>query len=155
MDRAYRYGQTRDVSVYRLLGAGSLEELIYARQVYKQQQMAVGYDASLQTRYFDGVQGDKQRQGELFGLKNIFGLKEGEIGTKMAVSGVFFFLEVNVMTRCRLRRLLWLTSTGRWRIWRQRRRVPAWQEILSGSTKRKQKGKRKMYGLLVYVCCLV
>ena len=51
MDRAYRFGQTRDVSVYRLLGAGSIEELIYARQVYKQQQMAVGYDASLQTRW--------------------------------------------------------------------------------------------------------
>ena len=50
MDRAYRFGQTRDVSVYRLLGAGSLEELIYARQLYKQQQMAVGYNASLQTR---------------------------------------------------------------------------------------------------------
>lgn len=51
MDRAYRFGQTRAVSVYRLLGAGSIEELIYARQVYKQQQMAVGYNASLQTRY--------------------------------------------------------------------------------------------------------
>lgn len=50
MDRAYRYGQTRDVSVYRLLGAGSLEELIYARQLYKQQQMAIGYNASIQTR---------------------------------------------------------------------------------------------------------
>ena len=35
MDRAYRFGQTRDVFVYRLLGAGSIEELIYARQVYK------------------------------------------------------------------------------------------------------------------------
>jgi hypothetical protein len=51
MDRAYRFGQTRDVSVYRLLGAGSIEELIYARQLYKQQQMAIGYDASIQTRY--------------------------------------------------------------------------------------------------------
>lgn len=50
MDRAYRFGQTRDVAVYRLLGAGSIEELIYARQVYKQQQMQVGYNASLQTR---------------------------------------------------------------------------------------------------------
>lgn len=50
MDRAYRFGQTRDVEVYRLLGAGSLEELIYARQLYKQQQMAIGYDASIQTR---------------------------------------------------------------------------------------------------------
>jgi hypothetical protein len=51
MDRAYRYGQLRDVSVYRLLGAGSIEELIYARQLYKQQQMAIGYEASVQTRY--------------------------------------------------------------------------------------------------------
>jgi SNF2 family DNA or RNA helicase len=50
IDRAYRFGQTRDVSVYRLLGAGSIEELIYARQLYKQQQMAIGYQASIQTR---------------------------------------------------------------------------------------------------------
>jgi SNF2 family DNA or RNA helicase len=50
MDRAYRFGQTRDVSVFRLLGAGSVEELIYARQLYKQQQMTIGYDASIQTR---------------------------------------------------------------------------------------------------------
>ena len=54
MDRAYRFGQTRDVFVYRLLGAGSIEELIYARQLYKQQQMAIGYQASVQTRYFRG-----------------------------------------------------------------------------------------------------
>lgn len=89
MDRAYRFGQTRDVSVYRLLGAGSLEELIYARQLYKQQQMAIGYNASVQTRlfslslkdtsdpltclrYFAGVQHDKRRQGELFGLQVIY-----------------------------------------------------------------------------------
>lgn len=104
MDRAYRFGQTRNVSVYRLLGAGSIEELIYARQVYKQQQMAVGYDASLQTRlvvpgfellafrtqislcrYFEGVQGDKDRQGELFGIKNLFKLHEGTLATKMTV----------------------------------------------------------------------
>ncbi|KAH8101322.1 P-loop containing nucleoside triphosphate hydrolase protein [Cristinia sonorae] len=84
MDRAYRFGQTRDVSVYRLLGAGSIEELIYARQLYKQQQMAVGYNASLQTRYFEGVQGDKDRQGELFGVKNIFKLHKGN-ATKMAI----------------------------------------------------------------------
>ncbi|EKM52602.1 uncharacterized protein PHACADRAFT_261138 [Phanerochaete carnosa HHB-10118-sp] len=85
MDRAYRIGQKRDVSIYRFLGAGSLEELIYARQIYKQQQMAVGYDASLQTRYFEGVQGDKSRQGELFGIRNIFGLAEGEVRTKMTI----------------------------------------------------------------------
>ena len=103
MDRAYCFGQTRDVSVYRLLGAGSIEELIYARQLYKQQQMAIGYQASVQTRfvgyngnstlhplilhrYFSGVQGDTKRQGELFGIKNIFKFHEDTLATKMAVS---------------------------------------------------------------------
>ncbi|TRM60071.1 P-loop containing nucleoside triphosphate hydrolase protein [Schizophyllum amplum] len=85
MDRAFRFGQTRDVSVYRLLGGGSLEELVYARQLYKQQQMAIGYDASAQTRYFDGVQGDPQKQGELFGIKNMFTYHEDEQTTKMAI----------------------------------------------------------------------
>jgi hypothetical protein len=85
MDRAYRFGQTRDVFVYRLLGAGSIEELIYARQLYKQQQMAIGYQASVQTRYFSGVQGDTSRQGELFGIKNIFKLHEDTLATKMAI----------------------------------------------------------------------
>ena len=85
MDRAYRFGQSRDVHVYRLLGAGSIEEIIYARQVYKQQQMAIGYNASTQTRYFEGVQGDKTKQGELFGIKNIFKLHEETLATKMAV----------------------------------------------------------------------
>ncbi|KAL4077447.1 P-loop containing nucleoside triphosphate hydrolase protein [Scleroderma citrinum] len=85
MDRAYRFGQTRDVSVYRLLGSGSIEELIYARQLYKQQQMAIAYQASVQTRYFAGVQGDTSRQGELFGIKNIFRLHEDTLATKMAI----------------------------------------------------------------------
>ena len=91
------------MEVYRLLGAGSIEELIYARQVYKQQQMQVGYNASLQTRhvahppcsklrsivpkrrYFEGVQGDKGKQGELFGIKNIFTLHENTLATKTVV----------------------------------------------------------------------
>ncbi|KAJ2911902.1 hypothetical protein MD484_g8516, partial [Candolleomyces efflorescens] len=85
MDRAFRFGQTRDVAVYRLLGAGSVEELIYARQIYKQQQMAIGYDASVQTRYFKGVQGDNTKRGELFGLENIFKLHEDKLATKMAI----------------------------------------------------------------------
>lgn len=94
--------------MYRLLGAGSIEELVYARQVYKQQQMLVGYNASFQTRYhyecaycsiilfklyfplssryFEGVQGEKGKQGELFGIKNIFKLHEDTLATKMAVS---------------------------------------------------------------------
>ncbi|PPQ63446.1 hypothetical protein CVT24_004978 [Panaeolus cyanescens] len=85
MDRAFRFGQTRDVDVFRLLGAGSIEELIYARQIYKQQQMAIGYDASVQTRYFEGIQGDNQNRGELFGIENIFKLHEGPVTTKIAI----------------------------------------------------------------------
>ncbi|KIM41907.1 hypothetical protein M413DRAFT_445116 [Hebeloma cylindrosporum] len=85
MDRAFRFGQNRDVSVYRLLGAGSVEELIYARQIYKQQQMAIGYEASVQTRYFEGIQGDNAKKGELFGINNIFKLHEDKLATKMAI----------------------------------------------------------------------
>ncbi|KAG8991647.1 hypothetical protein FRB94_000918 [Tulasnella sp. JGI-2019a] len=84
MDRAYRFGQVRDVSVYRLLGAGSLEELVYARQLYKQQQMRIGYDASHQTRLFAGVQGETEKQGELFGIKNILTLHT-DLATKQQI----------------------------------------------------------------------
>ncbi|KAJ3798883.1 RAD26-like SNF2 family DNA-dependent ATPase [Lentinula aff. detonsa] len=85
MDRAYRIGQTRPVKVYRLLGAGALEELIYNCQVYKQQQMRIGYEASIQTRYFEGVKNDPQKRGELFGLVNIFRLDEKKIATKSSI----------------------------------------------------------------------
>lgn len=34
--RAFRIGQSRDVKVYRLVTEGSVEEMIYLRQVYKQ-----------------------------------------------------------------------------------------------------------------------
>jgi DNA excision repair protein ERCC-6-like 2 len=43
---------------------------VYARQIYKQQQANIGYDASNERRYFKGVQGSSH--GELFGLENIF-----------------------------------------------------------------------------------
>jgi DNA excision repair protein ERCC-6-like 2 len=34
-DRAYRIGQVRDVEVFRLVSAGTIEEIVYARQIYK------------------------------------------------------------------------------------------------------------------------
>ncbi|KAG8821745.1 hypothetical protein FRC19_007320 [Serendipita sp. 401] len=83
MDRAFRLGQVRDVEVFRLLGGGSIEELVYKRQVYKQQMMITGYEARGQMRYFDAVQGDKQRQGDLFGIKNLFALTEGDTHEKI------------------------------------------------------------------------
>ncbi|KAJ1957252.1 DNA repair protein rhp26, partial [Linderina pennispora] len=35
-ERAWRLGQTRDVAIYRLMTAGTIEEKIYNRQIYKQ-----------------------------------------------------------------------------------------------------------------------
>ncbi|KAH6891416.1 P-loop containing nucleoside triphosphate hydrolase protein [Thelonectria olida] len=71
-DRAYRIGQTRDVEVFRLITLGTIEEIVYARQIYKQQQANIGYTASSERRYFKGVQQDTERKGEIFGLSNIF-----------------------------------------------------------------------------------
>jgi DNA excision repair protein ERCC-6-like 2 len=71
-DRAYRIGQVRDVEVFRLISAGTIEEIVYARQVYKQQQANIGYNASTERRYFKGVQEKKDQKGEIFGLQNLF-----------------------------------------------------------------------------------
>lgn len=75
-DRAYRIGQTRDVEVFRLVSAGTIEEIIYARQIYKQQQANIGYTASTERRYFKGVMDNANKSGELFGLQNIFNFEE-------------------------------------------------------------------------------
>lgn len=71
-DRAYRIGQTRDVEVFRMISAGTIEEIVYARQIYKQQMANIGYNASLERRYFKGVQDQKNKKGEIFGLENMF-----------------------------------------------------------------------------------
>lgn len=34
--RVYRIGQCRDVTVFRLISLGTVEEIIYLRQIYKQ-----------------------------------------------------------------------------------------------------------------------
>jgi DNA excision repair protein ERCC-6-like 2 len=71
-DRAYRIGQTRDVEVFRLVSQGTLEEIVYARQIYKQQQANIGYSATTERRYFQGVRGRQDQKGEIFGLSNLF-----------------------------------------------------------------------------------
>lgn len=71
-DRSFRYGQKRHVVVFRLLAAGSLEELVYSRQVYKQQLSNIAVSGKMETRYFEGVQDCKEFQGELFGICNLF-----------------------------------------------------------------------------------
>ncbi|KAM9743711.1 DNA excision repair protein ERCC-6-like 2 [Menidia menidia] len=75
IDRAYRIGQCRDVTVLRLISLGTVEEVIYLRQVYKQQLQCsvVGKESS--RRYFEAVQGHSDHKGELFGIKNLFRLQ--------------------------------------------------------------------------------
>ena len=83
-DRSFRIGQNRDVKVVRLVSQGTIEELMYARQIYKthlkrQSLGGNGIDATNDAgpRMFRGVVGDKNRKGELFGLENLLKYKEG------------------------------------------------------------------------------
>lgn len=78
-DRAYRIGQTRDVEVFRLISSGTIEEIVYARQIYKQQQANIGYTASDERRYFKGVMDESGKKGELFGLENLFTFQENSL----------------------------------------------------------------------------
>lgn len=78
-DRAYRIGQTRDVEVFRLVSSGTIEEIVYARQIYKQQQANIGYNASEERRYFKGVMDQASKKGELFGLENLFTFQEHSV----------------------------------------------------------------------------
>eukprot|EP00054_Salpingoeca_dolichothecata_P030851 m.254826 g.254826 ORF g.254826 m.254826 type:complete len:524 (+) comp26732_c0_seq31:2449-4020(+) len=77
-DRAFRIGQTRDVTVYRLIAAGSLEELVYARQIYKQQLANMAQTASNERRLFDATNQpqseDENNPSELFGLDLLLSL---------------------------------------------------------------------------------
>ncbi|XP_023620802.1 DNA excision repair protein ERCC-6-like 2 isoform X1 [Myotis lucifugus] len=83
IDRAYRIGQCRDVKVFRLISLGTVEEIMYLRQVYKQQLQCVVVGSENAKRYFEAVQGSKEHRGELFGLYNIFKLRpQGSCLTK-------------------------------------------------------------------------
>ncbi|KAM7019134.1 DNA excision repair protein ERCC-6-like 2 [Tautogolabrus adspersus] len=75
IDRAYRIGQYRDVTVLRLISLGTVEEVIYLRQVYKQQLQSSVMGKESARRYFEAVQGHGVHKGELFGIKNLFRLQ--------------------------------------------------------------------------------
>ncbi|XP_051498890.1 DNA excision repair protein ERCC-6-like 2 isoform X1 [Apus apus] len=75
IDRAYRIGQHKDVKVFRLISLGTVEEMMYLRQVYKQQLHCAVVGSENAKRYFEAVQGSKEHQGELFGIHNLFKLR--------------------------------------------------------------------------------
>ncbi|XP_040211409.1 DNA excision repair protein ERCC-6-like 2 isoform X1 [Rana temporaria] len=75
IDRAYRIGQCRDVKVFRLISLGTVEEMIYLRQVYKQQLHCAAVGSENAKRYFKAVQGSREHKGELFGVHNLFKLR--------------------------------------------------------------------------------
>jgi hypothetical protein len=73
-DRAYRLGQQRDVTVFRLLSQGTIEEMKYLRQLYKKQLKGAIFreeseenKESAELERFRGVDGVKDEKGELFG----------------------------------------------------------------------------------------
>eukprot|EP00873_Tetraselmis_striata_P001539 jgi/Tetstr1/421803/TSEL_012706.t1 len=85
-DRAFRIGQKRDVNVYRLVSLGTLEELVYNRQVYKQQQSDRTVMGADETRYFRGVQPKKGHSsdapGELWGILNMLQLSADRVASQ-------------------------------------------------------------------------
>lgn len=103
-DRAYRIGQTENVSVFRLVAKGTVEEIIYMRQLYKQElkkvvlqreershdsKIPVQFEFNRQISYadhnsrhprnFEGVEGDSECRGELFGIQNLMQFSETSI----------------------------------------------------------------------------
>ncbi|XP_026125851.1 DNA excision repair protein ERCC-6-like 2 isoform X1 [Carassius auratus] len=75
IDRVYRIGQCRDVTVFRLISLGTVEEIIYLRQIYKQQLQSSVIGRENARRYFEAVQGTDGQAGELFGIQNLFRLQ--------------------------------------------------------------------------------
>jgi hypothetical protein len=73
-DRAYRIGQKKYTKVFRFISAGTIEEMTYTRQIYKQQLANIGLHGCSERRYFSGVAGVKGQEGEIFGLANLFKL---------------------------------------------------------------------------------
>ena len=63
VDRAYRIGQGRDVVVYRLVCAATVEEKVLRKQIFKQSLAKAGTKSGIPFRYFS-----QQELGDLFSL---------------------------------------------------------------------------------------
>ena len=74
-DRSFRIGQKKGVTVHRLVAQGTIDELKYLRQIYKlhlkQETFRSAEGSEAAPRSFLGVEKDKSRKGELFGMENL------------------------------------------------------------------------------------
>jgi hypothetical protein len=78
--------------VFRLIASGTIEEVIYNRQVYKQQMASVGLKGASERRYYAGVQGKKGEEGEIFGAINLLKLNENTIMTDGMYHTLYYFV---------------------------------------------------------------
>jgi hypothetical protein len=78
-DRAYRLGQTKPVTVYRLIAQGTIEELMFMRQLYKVYLSEAAMESCSKEGdcKFEGVEGESD--GELFGIYNLLQYEDGSI----------------------------------------------------------------------------
>ena len=69
------------MEVVRLVARGTIEEQMYARQVYKvqlkKQTLGGNAEGKNQPHIFKGVDRDENRKGELFGLENLLKFRDG------------------------------------------------------------------------------
>ncbi|WOL01751.1 hypothetical protein Cni_G10468 [Canna indica] len=84
-ERAWRIGQTRDVTVYRLITRGTIEEKVYHRQIYKHFLTNKILKNPQQRRFF------KARD-----MKDLFILRDDQEGNLTETSNIFSQLEVNI-----------------------------------------------------------
>ncbi|KAL7460410.1 hypothetical protein ACHAXS_000860 [Conticribra weissflogii] len=86
-DRSFRIGQKKNVEVVRLVSRGTIEELVYCRQVYKVQLKKQTFGSLMndenQPQIFRGVSQDQNRKGELFGVENLLSFKDGSFMDKI------------------------------------------------------------------------
>ena len=73
-DRAYRIGQSQNVEVYRLVSQGCIEEMKYMRSFHKNQLNQASLEGHQDKRYFEGVEGDTKKRGDLYGIQNLLKL---------------------------------------------------------------------------------
>lgn len=82
IDRAFRIGQKRDVSVHKLISADSIEETLYQRQVWKEQLSGV-LDNKVYTNFFEGSNKDSDEYGShLWGSDNLLQRPTSSIKTR-------------------------------------------------------------------------